>query len=73
MGQKINPIGFRLAVQRNWTSRWYSNSNLSIVRLKVRVDGVNAEPSTVHVVPTPTEARSPYRSTSSATSSVARS
>ena len=26
MGQKINPIGFRLAVQRNWTSRWYSNS-----------------------------------------------
>lgn len=32
-------------------SRWYSNSNLSIVRLKARVDGVNAEPSTVHVVP----------------------
>jgi small subunit ribosomal protein S3 len=26
MGQKINPVGFRLAVQRNWTSRWYSNS-----------------------------------------------
>ncbi len=26
MGQKINPIGFRLAVQHNWTSRWYSNS-----------------------------------------------
>ncbi|HUU71639.1 MAG TPA: 30S ribosomal protein S3 [Burkholderiales bacterium] len=26
MGQKINPIGFRLAVQRNWTSRWYSNT-----------------------------------------------
>ncbi len=26
MGQKINPIGFRLAVQRNWTSRWYANS-----------------------------------------------
>jgi len=32
-------------------SRWYSNSNLSIVRLKARVDGVNAEPSTVHVIP----------------------
>ena len=26
MGQKINPIGFRLGVQKNWTSRWYSNS-----------------------------------------------
>ena len=26
MGQKINPVGFRLSVQRNWTSRWYSNS-----------------------------------------------
>jgi small subunit ribosomal protein S3 len=26
MGQKINPIGFRLAVQRNWTSRWYAVS-----------------------------------------------
>jgi small subunit ribosomal protein S3 len=26
MGQKINPIGFRLAVQKNWASRWYSNS-----------------------------------------------
>ena len=26
MGQKIHPIGFRLAVHRNWTSRWYANS-----------------------------------------------
>src|SRR3546814_1720981 len=25
MGQKINPIGFRLAVNHNWTSRWYAN------------------------------------------------
>ncbi|HLR13241.1 MAG TPA: 30S ribosomal protein S3 [Burkholderiaceae bacterium] len=25
MGQKIHPIGFRLAVNRNWTSRWYAN------------------------------------------------
>ncbi|MGJ3243206.1 MAG: 30S ribosomal protein S3 [Opitutales bacterium] len=24
MGQKVNPIGFRLAVNRNWHSRWYS-------------------------------------------------
>ncbi|HEY7985775.1 MAG TPA: 30S ribosomal protein S3 [Methylophilaceae bacterium] len=26
MGQKIHPTGFRLAVQKNWTSRWYANS-----------------------------------------------
>ena len=25
MGQKVNPIGFRLAVRRNWESRWYAN------------------------------------------------
>ncbi len=27
MGQKIHPTGFRLSVSRNWTSRWYANSN----------------------------------------------
>jgi len=26
MGQKINPTGFRLAVNRNWSSRWYANN-----------------------------------------------
>jgi small subunit ribosomal protein S3 len=26
MGQKIHPTGFRLAVNRNWSSRWYANS-----------------------------------------------
>ena len=26
MGQKINPVGFRLAVNRNWSSRWYANN-----------------------------------------------
>lgn len=25
MGQKINPTGFRLAVSRNWNSRWYAS------------------------------------------------
>lgn len=24
MGQKVNPIGFRLAVRRNWESRWFA-------------------------------------------------
>jgi len=25
MGQKVNPIGYRLAVSRDWRSRWYAN------------------------------------------------
>ncbi|MFV0417049.1 MAG: 30S ribosomal protein S3 [Chthoniobacterales bacterium] len=25
MGQKVNPIGFRLPVNRNWRSRWYAS------------------------------------------------
>lgn len=25
MGQKVNPRGFRLAVRRDWDSRWYAN------------------------------------------------
>ena len=27
MGQKINPIGLRLGVNRTWDSRWYSGKN----------------------------------------------
>ncbi len=26
MGQKIHPTGFRLAVNRNWASKWFANS-----------------------------------------------
>src|SRR5215212_11787901 len=26
MGQKINPVGFRLAVNRNWGSKWFANT-----------------------------------------------
>src|SRR5947207_3745628 len=26
MGQKVNPIGFRLSVNRDWRSRWYASS-----------------------------------------------
>ncbi len=26
MGQKIHPTGFRLSVNKNWTSRWFANS-----------------------------------------------
>ncbi|NOT17892.1 MAG: 30S ribosomal protein S3 [Sulfuriferula sp.] len=27
MGQKIHPIGFRLCVTRNWSSKWFANSH----------------------------------------------
>jgi small subunit ribosomal protein S3 len=40
MGQKIHPVGFRLPVTRNWSSRWYaSNRNFATMLaedLKVR-------------------------------------
>jgi len=26
MGQKVNPIGIRLGITRDWTSRWYANT-----------------------------------------------
>jgi small subunit ribosomal protein S3 len=38
MGQKIHPIGFRLAVARNWSSRWYANSTNFAKMLKEDVD-----------------------------------
>ena len=35
MGQKINPIGFRLGIQRIWTAKWYgSNKNFSTMLLE---------------------------------------
>jgi small subunit ribosomal protein S3 len=27
MGQKVNPIGLRLGINRNWSSRWFPNYN----------------------------------------------
>jgi small subunit ribosomal protein S3 len=38
MGQKIHPTGFRLAVQRNWASRWYANSRNFPAMLKEDID-----------------------------------
>ncbi len=29
MGQKVNPIGLRLGINRNWDSRWFPGNNLS--------------------------------------------
>ncbi len=27
MGQKVNPVGLRIGVNKNWNSRWYANDN----------------------------------------------
>lgn len=29
MGQKVNPIGFRLGINKNWDSRWFANKEYS--------------------------------------------
>ena len=29
MGQKVNPIGFRLGIHRNWDSRWFAGKDFS--------------------------------------------
>jgi small subunit ribosomal protein S3 len=38
MGQKIHPTGFRLAVTRNWSSRWYATSKDFAKMLKEDVE-----------------------------------
>jgi small subunit ribosomal protein S3 len=34
MGQKVNPIGFRLGINRTWDSRWYADSDYSRLLLE---------------------------------------
>ena len=39
MGQKVNPNGFRLGINKTWSSRWYSKkeySNLLHQDLKIK-------------------------------------
>ncbi len=38
MGQKINPTGFRLAVNKNWSSKWYAKSSEFPAILKQDID-----------------------------------
>ena len=38
MGQKINPTGFRLAVNKNWSSKWYAKSGEFSAVLKQDID-----------------------------------
>lgn len=33
MGQKVNPIGLRLGINRNWTSRWFPDSKSTPERI----------------------------------------
>ncbi|MGP1580444.1 MAG: 30S ribosomal protein S3 [Wolinella sp.] len=33
MGQKVNPIGLRLGINRNWASRWFPNSETTPVNI----------------------------------------
>ena len=36
MGQKVNPIGLRLGINRTWDSRWYANDeNYSVCCTKI--------------------------------------
>ena len=30
MGQKVNPIAFRIQVSNNWNSKWFSEKNYAI-------------------------------------------
>lgn len=34
MGQKVNPIGFRLSVRRDWQSRWYASNDTFAANVK---------------------------------------
>ena len=39
MGQKVNPIGFRLGISKQWRSRWYANRDFPQL---LREDGDDA-------------------------------
>jgi small subunit ribosomal protein S3 len=49
MGQKINPVGYRVGISKNWSSRWYSSkkdyANLLVEDKKIR-DFLNEKLST---------------------------
>lgn len=33
MGQKVNPIGLRVGVIRDWESRWFAEKDLSLIHI----------------------------------------
>ncbi len=34
MGQKVNPIGFRVGISRGWESQWYAEKNFGVLLLE---------------------------------------
>ena len=38
MGQKIHPVGFRLAVNKDWSSKWFAKSTVFATVLKQDID-----------------------------------
>ena len=34
MGQKVNPIGYRIGVNKDWDSRWYADKDYADKLLK---------------------------------------
>ena len=38
MGQKVNPIGIRLGINRNWDSRWFPSPKVSAINIKEDYD-----------------------------------
>ena len=38
MGQKVNPIGLRLGINRTWDSRWYAYADYARLRLSANAE-----------------------------------
>ena len=49
MGQKVNPIGLRLGINRTWDSRWYADGDkyvrASVLPPKANIPGAGANPT----------------------------
>ena len=35
MGQKVNPYGIRLGINKTWSSRWFSKKNILSYYIKI--------------------------------------
>src|SRR6266480_2625039 len=49
MGQKINPIGLRLGINRTWDSRWFAGKN-EYDKLRKRVADITASDVVINIV-----------------------
>ena len=46
MGQKVNPLGFRLGITRTWDSIWYANKNYSENLIEDQIEKVKSQKKT---------------------------